>query len=67
MGVCRPSAVFPMGEYPNRKPTSIAPLMLVDLKWAPRLKVGRFYYGCSLKYRENWLHLEGSVVNNLNF
>ena len=39
-------------------------LLFVDLEWAPRLKVGRFYYGCSLKNRENSLHLEASVVNN---
>ena len=39
-------------------------LLLVDLEQAPRLKVGRFYNCCSLKYRANSLPLEASVVNN---
>ena len=39
-------------------------VLLPDSRWAPRLKVGTFYYGCFQKYRENILHLEVSVVNN---
>ena len=39
-------------------------VLLHDSKWAPRLKVSSFYYGCLLRYRENSLHLDASVVNN---
>ena len=36
-------------------------VLLVDLEWAPGLKVGRFYYDCSLKYRANLLRLRVSI------
>ena len=38
-----------------------------ESKWALCLKVGSSYYSYSLKYRENLLHLEASVVSNENF
>ena len=31
----------------------VSKILLPDSKWAPRLKVGSFYYGWFLKYREN--------------
>ena len=42
----------------------ISTILFVNLEWAPGLKAGRFYYGSSLKHRENSLHLEVSMVNN---
>ena len=47
-----------------RHPRYLITILLPDSRWAPRLEVGTFYYGCFQKYREIFLHLEVSVVNN---
>ena len=56
---------FFVSEFNPLSPTDHGlAILLPDSRWAPRLKVGTFYYGCFQKYRENYLHLEVSVVNN---